>query len=125
MCFVDRASRYNRVKKNQPDAQLIHSIFRHPVHVSGVCPSSGGTTVCIQQLVLIILSSRTTDSHLKRIISTNCCIHTVVPPDDAPRYARNMWRLTRYAKYKLCIKLVFLYTVIGILNAKENEMGRS
>ena len=27
--------------------------------------------------------------HLKRI-STNCCIHMVVPPDDGPRYARNM-----------------------------------
>ena len=24
------------------------------------------------------------------IISTNCCIHTVVPPDDGLRYARNM-----------------------------------
>jgi len=33
---------------------------------------------------------KTTDSHLKRIISTNCCTHTVVPPDDGPRYARNM-----------------------------------
>jgi hypothetical protein len=32
----------------------------------------------------------TTDSDLKRIISTNCCIHMVVPPDDGPRYARNM-----------------------------------
>ena len=65
-------------------------------------PSSGGTTVCIQQLVPIILfrlmsvvlvgfqSNRTTDIHLKRIIGTNCCIHTVVPPDDGPRYARNM-----------------------------------
>ena len=31
--------------------------------------------------------TRTTDSHLKRIINTNCCIHTVVPPDDGPRYA--------------------------------------
>jgi hypothetical protein len=68
-------------------------------------PSSGGTTVCIQQLILIILfrwllswldwiilfrwlsvflvgldsnSARTTDSHLKRIIGTKCCIHTVV-----------------------------------------------
>jgi len=30
---------------------------------------------------------------LKRIISTNCCIHTVVPPDDGPKYARNMYRL--------------------------------
>ena len=51
-------------------------------------PSSGGTTVCIQQLVLIIFlddcvlsclgwnssPTRTTDTHLKRI-STSCCIH--------------------------------------------------
>jgi len=35
------------------------------------------------------IGTRTTDSHLKRIISTNCCTHTVVPPDDRPRYARN------------------------------------
>ena len=34
--------------------------------------------------------TRITDSHLKRIISTNCYIHTIVPPDDVPRYARNM-----------------------------------
>jgi len=76
-------------------------------------PSSGGTTVCIQQLVLIILfrwlsvvlvgfqsnqdnrqlewnPTTTTDSHLKRITSTICCIHTVLPPDDGPRCARNM-----------------------------------
>jgi len=33
--------------------------------------------------------TRTTDSHLKGI-STNCCIGTVVPPDERPRYARNM-----------------------------------
>jgi hypothetical protein len=25
-----------------------------------------------------------------RIISTNCCIHTVVPPDDGPKCARNV-----------------------------------
>jgi len=34
--FVDRASRYNRVKKTKLDAQLIRSIFRQPLHVSGV-----------------------------------------------------------------------------------------
>ena len=34
--------------------------------------------------------TRTTDSRLKRIISTNGCKHTVEPPDDGPRYARNM-----------------------------------
>ena len=62
-------------------------------------PSSGGKTVCIQQLVIIVLfvrlpvvlnPSRTTDSHLKRAIGTNCCTHTVVPPDDGLRHARNM-----------------------------------
>ena len=31
-------------------------------------------------------STRTTDSYLRRTLSTNCCIHTVVPPDDEPRY---------------------------------------
>jgi len=47
-------------------------------------PSSGGTTVCIQQLVLGLDSnpSRTTDSHLNRTINTNFSIHTVVFPDD-------------------------------------------
>ena len=29
-------------------------------------------------------STRTTDNHLKRIISTNCCILTAVPPDVGP-----------------------------------------
>jgi len=44
-----------------------------------------------------------------RIRSTNCCIHMVVPPDEGPRYARNMYGLMKYTKNKLCIKLVFLY----------------
>jgi hypothetical protein len=34
--------------------------------------------------------------------------HTVVTPDDGPRYARNMYRLKKYTKN---IKLVFLYTI--------------
>jgi hypothetical protein len=55
--------------------------------------------------------TRTIDSHLKRTISTNCCIHTVVPPDDGPGYARNLYRLTKYTENKLCIKLIFLYTI--------------
>jgi len=36
LCFVKRAFRYNRVKNNQLDAQLILSIFRQPLQVSGV-----------------------------------------------------------------------------------------
>ena len=35
-CFVDRASRYNRVQKNQLDAKLILGIVCQPLHVSGV-----------------------------------------------------------------------------------------
>jgi hypothetical protein len=34
--LLTAASRYNHVKKNQLDAQLIHSIFCQPLHVSGV-----------------------------------------------------------------------------------------
>ena len=33
----------------------------------------------------------------------------VVPPNDGPRYTRNMYKLTKYTKNKLCTKLVFLY----------------
>ena len=36
LCFVDHASRYDCVKKNQLDAQLILSIFCQPLHVSGI-----------------------------------------------------------------------------------------
>ena len=50
----------------------------------------------------------------EKIISTNCCIHTVVPLDDGPRYARNMQRLTKYTKNKLCIKVGFLYTTLNM-----------
>ena len=35
-CYVDRSSPYNREKKNQLVAQIILSIFRQPLHVSGV-----------------------------------------------------------------------------------------
>jgi hypothetical protein len=160
VCSVDRASRYNLAKNNQLDAQLILSIFRQPLHVSGVprpiirrynhmytkigtycsfwmtvcCPvcigqspkKNSSTNCCIHTIVPPVYCpgsnrTRTTDSHLKRIIipigvyigrtscllswfqynqdnrqsfkknkSTNCFIHTVVLPDDGPRYARNM-----------------------------------
>jgi hypothetical protein len=36
LLFVDCASRYNRVMKNQLDSQLILSIFRQPLLVSGL-----------------------------------------------------------------------------------------
>jgi hypothetical protein len=94
-------------------------------------PSPGGTTVCTQQLVLIIVfrrlsvflveQSKQDNRQLpKKIISTNCCIHTAVPPDDGPRYARNMKRLTKYTTNKLCIKLVSLYNNYLEMHGQQN-----
>jgi len=51
-------------------------------------PSSGGTTVCIQQLVLIILFRR-----LSVVLVWLEPIQPGEPPDDGLRYARNMYRL--------------------------------
>jgi hypothetical protein len=56
LCFVNRTSRYNRVKK----PNLMHNLFLvYFVNLymfrAYLGPSSGGTTVCIQHLVLIIL----------------------------------------------------------------------
>ena len=103
MFFFYRASRYNRAKKNHLDAQHILSIFRQPLYVSGI------SRPIIRGYRLEFKPTRTTNSHLKRLISANCCIHKVVSPDDEPRHVRNLQRLTKYAKNKLCIKLVFLY----------------
>ena len=58
----------------------------------------------------------------KRIISTNCCIHTVVPPDDELIYAQNVWSLKKYTKNKFCIKLVFLYTIIFEMHGQQNKI---
>ena len=56
LCFVDRASRHNRVKKNQLDANPFSVYFVNLYMFRAYLgPSSGGTTVCIQHLVLIIL----------------------------------------------------------------------
>ena len=54
----------------------------------------------------------------------NCCIHTVVPPDDGPRYTRNMQRLTKYSKNKQCINLVFLYTRATTVNLDASPSVR-
>jgi hypothetical protein len=104
--FCWRESRHNRVKKNQLDAQFILSTFCQPLQVSGVS----------RHIWMDWNSSKsfsTTDSHLKRITTTYCCLHTVVPPDDGPRYTRNMKRLTKYIKNNLWIKLVLLYKIVG------------
>ena len=57
-------------------------------------PSPGGKPVYTHNnwdlLFFDYNPTRTTDSHLEIIISPTCCILTVVPPDDGPRYGRNM-----------------------------------
>ena len=58
-----------------------------------------------------IISNQDNRQSSKKNNKYQLCIHTVVPPDDGPRYARNMYRLTKYTMNKLYIKLVFLYTV--------------
>jgi hypothetical protein len=67
-------------KKKQLDSQLILGIFRQPLHISGVskpiirrynrmCTTFG--TYSFRWLSVV--SAVTTESHLKRIINTNCC----------------------------------------------------
>jgi hypothetical protein len=56
-CSVDSTSRCNRVKKNQLHAQLLVYFVNLYMYGAYLGPSSGGTTVCIQ-LVLIILCFR-------------------------------------------------------------------
>ena len=87
------------VKKNH----LMHNLFL--VYFANLYtfraylgPSSGGTTVCIQQLVLIILFRRLTfvvvganqDKSPKKNNKYQVLYTYGLPPDDGPRYARNM-----------------------------------
>ena len=83
-------------------------------------PSSGGTTYVYNNWYLLFFL-------VDCIISTNCCIHTVIPPDDGPRYARNMQKMTKYTrtKNKLCVKLVFLYTIVSRCTLNKTKKYRS
>jgi len=56
LCCVDSASRYNRKR----ETSLMHNLFlvyfvKLYMFRAYLCPSSGGTTGCIQHLVFIIL----------------------------------------------------------------------
>jgi hypothetical protein len=68
-------------------------------------------TNSIRQFPLYFPSCTSPCAFTFQLESTNCCIRTVLPPDGGPRYARNMQRLEKYTKNKLCIKLVSLYTL--------------
>jgi hypothetical protein len=59
LCFVDRASRYNHVKKNQliRNLSLVYFVNLY-MFWTYLGPSSGGTTVCTQQLVLSAKSNQ-------------------------------------------------------------------
>ena len=87
-------------------------------------PSSGDTTVCIQQLVLSILfrwlsvvlvglelcsnPTRTTDTHLKRIVSTKFCIHRLyllMMGLDMPKICRGWRNILRISCASSCLYL--------------------
>jgi len=81
------------LKKNQLDAQFILSTFRQtPLHVSGVSITHHQEVHHMATTIGTYHSNpaTTTDSHLKRTISTNCCVHTVYLLTMGYRCARNM-----------------------------------
>ena len=119
-CITECISRLIKVTYSQYTSSTSMCFGLLQAHHQGVQPmyTTIGTYYSFQMTVccpgwVVHNPTRTTDIHLTRMISTNCYIHTVVPPDDRPRYARNMQRLTKYTKNKLCVKLVFLYTIIS------------
>jgi len=89
-----------RVKKNELHAQLILSIFRSTSTCFG-CIYAHHQEVqlnvynwyllfFLDDCLLCWLDCSNPTSTTDNPISTNCCIHTVVPPDDGHRYARKM-----------------------------------
>ena len=131
LCFVDCASRCNRVKTTNFMHNLFlvyfvtlytfppcgpYGLYRASVLVQG-CALPHFTFLNVSGLSRPIIKkynqSYQNNRQSSKRISTNCCIHTVVPPDDGPRYSRNMYRLTKYTKNKLCIKLAFRYIIIS------------
>ena len=112
LCSVDRPSLYNFVNETSLVndlflAYFVNSIYNFYMFRTSPGPSSGGTTVFLRHLVLVILRSWLSgmqdgsmqdgscipDSQLYRLISTKCRINKVVPPDDGPGEVRNMYRL--------------------------------
>jgi len=63
--------------------------------------------LCFVDRACRYIPTSTPGLHLKRTIITNCCIHTVVPPDDGHRYARNMYRFKKYTKHKFASSCIF------------------
>ena len=58
---------------------FVNFIYNLYVFCTSPGPSSGGTTVFMQHLILVILNGWLTGMQVSK-----CCINTVVPPDDGP-----------------------------------------
>jgi hypothetical protein len=82
-CFVDRAYRYNRVMQNQLMRNLFLVYFVNLYTFrANLGPSSGGTTVYIQHLVLSVVLdgwrlTKYTKNKLVFLYTTHCDILTV------------------------------------------------
>ena len=110
-------------KEKKLDAQFIFSIFLQThLQVSGVSIAyhqevnrvvTTVGTYCSFQMTVCCAGRVGTQPvqqkyHLKRTVSSNCCIHTVYLLMMGYRYARNMQRcLKKHTEDKLCIKLFF------------------
>ena len=87
--------------ENQLDALFILNVFRHSTSTcfAHICSQSSGGILCINNTLYVLrfsvdrLLTGPTDSQLKSVTRTSCCIYTVHLPMMCYRYARNMQRL--------------------------------
>ena len=88
------------------------------------------TQVCKQQHYTVLyifydMYIRSSKFKLSSFQNNNYQMYTYgLPPDGELRYARNMYRLTNYTKNKLCIMLVFLYTIISRCRTTKQKIIR-
>jgi hypothetical protein len=79
------------IQPRQRTAVLLLILMFYVLFMCKCVLSPGVNPTAVDKYIDININPTRTDSHLKRTVSTNCCIYnTVVPPDDGPRYARNM-----------------------------------
>jgi len=105
------------VKKERKGAEVrLHSFLTSVLDRSEWSTSRSGRFTSGKQLSVVLVGFQSNQDNRQSSKKNNKyqMLYTYgLPPDDGPRYVRNMYRLTKYTKNKLCIKLVFLYTIIS------------
>jgi hypothetical protein len=74
--------------------------------------------VCVIRFSWVPIPTWPADSQLERTTCTNCCIYTLLPPDDgqlvSPKHCSDI--VTEYTEDKQCIRLVSLYAHSHLLS---------